>query len=605
MEIKKNRNCDIDMELNFNTKCGSSVTESQKKDPYSALIPEYGSFFCDSVTDEPHFVLKFNSMSISQFLFFLISILLLIDGLTVKEQTIQYREKVRGMFYHAYDNYMRLAFPKDEILPISCTAKDTWGSYSLTLIDSLDTLLIMGNVSEFKKGVNWLSQNLSFDKDLNVSVFETNIRVLGGLLSAHLMAIDQDLIDFPEYDGELLVLAYDLGYRLIPAFNTPTHIPYGTVNLRGGVPPEEVKVTCSAGAGTFSLEFGLLSYLTDDMIFETKAKEAVRGLWSKKSEIGLIGNHIDIWNGQWTYRDAGIGHGIDSFYEYLAKAAFFFGDQEYLDILTTAYFPAITLLKRGDFYVEVDYASGADTVPAFNSLQSFWPGMQVLLGDMEAAKRTALMFDVIRRQRGYLPEKVNLITGKILQDGYPLRPELVESFLYLSLAYPNEPIWYYSSMDFVDSLLNLKKECGFAAIDNIDDMTYMDRMDSFFLAETLKYLYLIFDPDNYFNKNNFIYNTEAHPFKFSVEYQKPNFQKKMQLRCPTISGFSNPFVYLEQNDVCSTFLKYVPSNVQKDAGIAMTDKKREGEEEEYESQDEESDDDLDQLEEQLLAELSV
>ena len=139
--------------------------------------------------------------------------------------------------------------------------------------------------------MNIISTDLpDFNLDANVSVFETTIRVLGGLLSAHLMAIDpklniyvrfcflfllscvkflvtkicytlsrllvshQDKHTAP-YDGRLLSLSLDLGERLLPAFETRTSIPYGTVNLRYGVPRGETKIASTAGAGSLLLEF--------------------------------------------------------------------------------------------------------------------------------------------------------------------------------------------------------------------------------------------------------------------------------------------------------------------------------------------------------------
>ena len=80
------------------------------------------------------------------------------------------------MFYHAYNNYIDHAYPYDELKPITCSGFDTWGSYSLTLIDSLDMLIILGNYTEFKRVIKLLETNLDYDKDINVSVFETNIR---------------------------------------------------------------------------------------------------------------------------------------------------------------------------------------------------------------------------------------------------------------------------------------------------------------------------------------------------------------------------------------------------------------------------------------------
>lgn len=92
------------------------------------------------------------------------------------------------MFQHAYDSYLRFAYPYDELRPLSCDGVDTWGSYSLTLIDALDTLAIMGNSTEFRRVVDIVVKRQIFDTDVNVSVFETNIRIIGGLLSAHLLS---------------------------------------------------------------------------------------------------------------------------------------------------------------------------------------------------------------------------------------------------------------------------------------------------------------------------------------------------------------------------------------------------------------------------------
>lgn len=115
--------------------------------------------------------------------------------LSRKEQ-LKYREQVRAMFYHGYNHYMKYALPSGELRPISCTG----GPFELikipyvSLIDALDTLIIMGDDVEFRNAVHILEKGLnSFDFDVNVSVFETTIRLLGGLLSAHLFAIDPKL----------------------------------------------------------------------------------------------------------------------------------------------------------------------------------------------------------------------------------------------------------------------------------------------------------------------------------------------------------------------------------------------------------------------------
>ena len=181
---------------------------------------------------------------------------------------IHFRDRVSAMFHYAYDGYLKYAYPYDELRPLSCDGVDTWGSYSLTLIDALDTLAVMGNYTEFKRVYNLLSQRKDFDSNINVSVFETNIRIVGGLLSAHLMARKAGVDLEPGWPctGPLLRLAEDAASRLLPAFDTPTGMPYGTVNLKTGVPIGETPVTSTAGVGTVIVEFGTLSRLTGKLI---------------------------------------------------------------------------------------------------------------------------------------------------------------------------------------------------------------------------------------------------------------------------------------------------------------------------------------------------
>ncbi|RWW34852.1 hypothetical protein GW17_00000364 [Ensete ventricosum] len=124
------------------------------------------------------------------------------DGVTPAEAK-ELRDEVRivrDMFYHAFDGYIKHAFPLDELRPLTCKGEDSLGGYALTLvraiglhnlqIDSLDTLALLGDRERFNAAVDWVSENVRFDIDKTVSVFETTIRILGGLLSAHLIASD-------------------------------------------------------------------------------------------------------------------------------------------------------------------------------------------------------------------------------------------------------------------------------------------------------------------------------------------------------------------------------------------------------------------------------
>ncbi|XP_023521335.1 alpha-mannosidase I MNS4-like [Cucurbita pepo subsp. pepo] len=207
------------------------------------------------------------------------------------------------MFYHAFNGYMKHAFPLDELRPLSCEGEDSLGGYALTLIDSLDTLALLGDREQFAASVEWIGKNLRFDINKTVSIFETTIRVLGGLLSAHLIASDHTTgMKVASYENQLLDLAEDLARRLLPAFDTPTGIPFGSVNLLYGVDEHESKITSTAGGGTLTLEFGVLSRLTDDPIFEQVTKNAVRGLWARRSKLNLVGAHINVFTGEWTQK---------------------------------------------------------------------------------------------------------------------------------------------------------------------------------------------------------------------------------------------------------------------------------------------------------------
>jgi hypothetical protein len=200
--------------------------------------------------------------------------------------------EVREMFYHGYNKYMQHGFPWDELKPLTCvgrrwdrrergTLDDSLGGFLLTLVDSLDMLAILDDRAEFKRGVQLLIEHLKFDRNITVSMFETTIRVVGGLTSAHQIALRPAFSSFGVtqgkgswYKGELLAMALDLGRRLLPAFETQLGIPGHLVNMQSGLPTvNAARDTCTAAAGTILMEFGLLSRLSGEPAFEQ-----VRGL---------------------------------------------------------------------------------------------------------------------------------------------------------------------------------------------------------------------------------------------------------------------------------------------------------------------------------------
>jgi mannosidase alpha-like ER degradation enhancer 1 len=186
---------------------------------------------------------------------------------------------------------------------------------------------------------------------------------------------------------------------------------------------------------------------------------------------------------------------LDSFFEYLLKAYILFGEDEYLTMFRMAN-DAIKkhILVASDMLFQVvDMNQGYRTAYWVDSLSAFYPGLLVLSGDVQTAQNSVYLFFVLWRKYGGIPERFDFSSGTPNLYYYPLRPELVESIYYLYQATKNR---YYLSM--AGSMLDwLEKECrskcGYASVQNVVTNELDDRMESFFLAETLKYFYLLFD----------------------------------------------------------------------------------------------------------------
>lgn len=422
---------------------------------------------------------------------------------STEEEMAENRNKVREMFQHAFDSYMRYAYPLDELQPLSCTGRDTWGSFSLSLIDSLDTLIVMGNITEFQKAYHLVISQPSFDIDVNTSVFEANIRVVGGLLSAHLLSPHGRIPLPPGWpcEGPLLNMAESLARRLLPAFNTPTGLPYGTVNLRYGVPPMETTVTCVACCSSFVLEFGTLTRLTGDPIFEETALKSVYGIWERRSPLGLPGNHIDVITGNWKAHDFSIGNYIDSYLEYLVKGGALLGRGELIDMFRELLKPILKYTYQSNWFLWVNKDSGKFTFPYFEALDAYWPGLLSLVGELRQAQDTNLNHYMVWKTLGGLPEILDILEGMPKQnyESYHLRPELAESVWYLYRATGN-PLLLEIGKNMITAINKTARvECGFATVRNCLYHTLTDRMESYFLAETLKYLYLLFDTESPFS----------------------------------------------------------------------------------------------------------
>lgn len=465
------------------------------------------------------------------------------------ERKRSFRATTKDLWYHGFNHYMSHAFPLDELSPLSCTGRgpdwenpaniaynDVSGNYSLTLVDVLDTLVVLDDPPGFQNAVQNVLDWVSFDVNTKPQVFETTIRVLGGLLSGHMFASRPDQPFYlPWYRGQLLTMAYDLGNRLLPAFSTPTGLPFARVNLRHGVQRGESLETCTAGAGSLILELATLSRLTGDDRFEKAAYKAFFALWNRRSNIGLVGNTINIWTGTWTLPEVtGIGAGIDSFYEYALKWYIMSGEVEFLDVWHEGYAAVMRYARSpdGHWFRHVNIHTGDQAYSTIDSLSAFWPGLQVLGGDVQNAIKSHLTYWNIWRRHSGLPEVWDAQFLQATSFQYPLRPEFVESTWYLYRA-TRDP--YYLDVGeriLRDLIVRAKVDCGLTGIQDLRTNVRDDRMESFALSETLKYLYLLFDEDNPIHKDDshYVFTTEGHILSLPKEVLKPMSRIRRKMR---------------------------------------------------------------------------
>ncbi|KZS97985.1 hypothetical protein SISNIDRAFT_405596 [Sistotremastrum niveocremeum HHB9708] len=473
--------------------------------------------------------------------------------------------RTRDLWYHGYNNYMRYAFPLDELRPLSCFGRgpdwqnpdnfgnnDVAANVSLTLLDVLDSFVVLRDQPGFDKAVRKVIEYVSFDVNTRPQVFEITIRALGGLLSGHIYASDKNGPHYLDwYRGELLELAHDLGRRLLPAFKTATGIPYARVNLRHGVPFNETIESCTAGAGSLILEFATLSRLSGDDRFEKAAHKAFFALWNQRSDIGLVGNGVNIWTGAWIPPTVNtIGAGIDSFYEYALKWYIMSGDAEFLDVFQEAYASVMRYVRSNDgfWYRSVWINSGDIAYATTDSLSAFWPGLQVLAGDVDNAIKSHLIYWNLWRRYSGMPEVFDINFGQSVARQYPLRPEFIESTYFLYRATRDSFYLDVGERVLEDIIARAKVECGLTGILDLHNNTRDDRMESFVLSETLKYLTLLFDEQHpiHDDDSNFVFTTEGHILTLNSTHLKPLSEIRRKMRgvehqeCPVYETHHEP-----------------------------------------------------------------
>lgn len=398
-------------------------------------------------------------------------------------------EDVKAQMAWAWGQYRARAWGKDEIRPVS----GTYSSFplkdhhlGLSLVEALDTLWVMGLNDQFQDGVDWVKTHLDFDVDGSVSVFETSIRLVGGLLSAH----------HAGGDPVLLAKARDLADRLIPAFDTPTGMPWRRINLKTGQTADSV--TSPADIATYLPEWGTLSRLTGDPRYAAVARRAVKALFDRRSKIDMVATQIDALTGQWRSRTATVGSYCDSFFEYLWDSWQLFGDADMkrmYDVCTAAILKHQPRRKDGAlWFADVDFETGETVSTEQDELASFYGGLLGQGGAMREGAAYTESWAGVQDRFGILPEGYDYATGRATQVTNALRPELADAAFNLWLL-DRAPRWRaIGRQHFLAMKRWNRARYGFTDMADVTSTPkkQADHCPGYWWSEQMKYYYLLF-----------------------------------------------------------------------------------------------------------------
>jgi len=446
----------------------------------------------------------------------------------------------------------------------------------------LDTLWLMGMKDEFNEARDWIDARLSegtlHNKDKEVSVFETTIRNLGGYLAAYDWSGDKVFLD----------AATDLADRLLPAFDSPSGLPYTTVNLSTGSSTKE-SWTGVSEAGTLQIEFRYLAKVTGKKKYAAKVEQAFDVLRSLKSTNGLyhtIVRHVNQQVRSDTNSKFTLGARADSLYEYMLKLWIQGGKKEtkyrlMYDESVEGIHDVLLHRSKQNGLVYVGEQTNGHNLDQMDHLACFFSGVLALgaytdpnglysdRAQRDLTTSKALAYTCYQMyastETGLAPEIAGSFevphrdkadfTPNYDASFYLLRPEVVES-LYILNKLTGDPIYREWGWEIFQSIEKYcKAEYGYGENANVNDAgegqgrrleekyewgkgeipkvqkklklrqiptvgqkprkgrkwVVRDSMESFFLGETLKYLYLLFDPDSPVDLAKHVFNTEAHP----------------------------------------------------------------------------------------------
>ncbi|KJK81769.1 putative mannosyl-oligosaccharide alpha-1,2-mannosidase [Metarhizium anisopliae BRIP 53293] len=476
---------------------------------------------------------------------------------------------IREAFEISWNGYYKHAFPHDTLHPVTNTYVDDRAGWGVTVVDALDTAIVMNSLKIVQPMLDHIAKidfTTTAKADDAISLFETNIRYLGGLLSAYdllkgpykQLGADADKVD------ALLKQAQSLGDSLSVAFDTPSGIPDPTIFLNPTKKNSGTDRNNIAEIGTLVLEWTRLSDLSGNKTYAELAQKAENYLLHPKGAPeawpGLIGTWVSTENGSFLDSNGGWSAYDDSFYEYLIKMYVYdpkaFG--EYKDRWVAAVDSTMRhLVSHPTTRKDLSFLSayrGQQTIPNSGHLASFAGGNFILGGIVlgeEKYKQLGLEITdsyyetYVQEAAGIGPEGFNWVDAGLSADNpnnrppptnqtefyekagfyntspyYILRPETVESIYY---AYRLTGDKKYQDMAW-DAFQQIRKLCrvndAYAELTDVSKTnggSFVDEMQSFWMAETLKYLYLTFAADGPVHvqgqgaTNQFVYNTEAHP----------------------------------------------------------------------------------------------
>ncbi|KAG5356139.1 Mannosyl-oligosaccharide 1,2-alpha-mannosidase [Yarrowia sp. B02] len=475
-----------------------------------------------------------------------------------KTNWVNEQKAVKQAFVDSWNGYQKYAWGKDVYKPQSKTGKNM-GPKPLGwfIVDSLDTLMLMGLEKELADARYWVDKDLDYDMDYEVNTFETTIRMLGGLLSAHYLSKDDMYLD----------KAVNLGNRLLGAFDSETGVPYASVNLKtrkGAKSHADGGASSTAEAATVQLELKYLSKLTGEALYWDAAEKVMKVMEANKAQEGLVPIFIQPDTGKFQGNQIRLGSRGDSYYEYLIKQ--YLQTEKREEIYRDMYEEAVDGIKHhmvkqsvpGDlaFIGELDRGINGPFSTKMDHLVCFAGGM-FALGATEGytqkeveqseswtqtrqvnlrlgVELTRTCYEMYHQTvTGLSPEIVFFNDHNTLskdfsvkpQDAHNLqRPETVESLFYLWRITRN-PIyreWGWEIFQAFEKYTKVPGDAGYDSINNVEstEPSWRNNMESFWLSETLKYLYLLFDDskDEVLPLTEIVFNTEAHPFpKFDME----------------------------------------------------------------------------------------